>query len=202
MIVAADLQLALYKRDGRHAEWVENEVAGVALRLRHPNGDEYVSTFTAEDARRAGLWGKLGPWSQYPVAMMRARAITAGLKAIGYAPTAGAYDSVSEELPTVVPGSPSSPIVTLTAARPVGEDGPASLPALCVIDDAIQHLELVCAEDAAVAARSTRSSWASLRERRRGRGGSFRGFGDESTREAPEATRQPIPQSGQKSRPR
>lgn len=153
VIVAADLQLALYKRDGGHAEWVENGMTAVALRLRHPNGDEYVSTFTAEDARRAGLWGKAGPWSQYPVAMMRARAITAGLKAIGYAPTAGAYDSVSEELTAVVPAMPSSPIATLTAARPGGEDRPpASLPTLCDIDDAIQRLALVCTEDATVAA--------------------------------------------------
>lgn len=150
VIVAADLQLALYKRDGGHAQWAENGATGVALRLRHPNGDEYVSTFTAEDARRAGLWGKPGPWSQYPVAMMRARAITAGLKAIGYAPTAGAYDSVSEELPAV-PVPPSSPSIAL-AARPAGEDGPASLPTLCDIDDAIERLALVCAEDAAVAA--------------------------------------------------
>lgn len=151
VIVAADLQLALYKRDGGHAEWVENRVSGVALRLRHPNGDEYVSTFTAEDARRAGLWGKPGPWSQYPVAMMRARAITAGLKAIGYAPTAGAYDSVSEELPTAMPVVPSSPIATPTARSGV-EDGPASMPTLVDIEDAIRWLELVCPDDAAVAA--------------------------------------------------
>lgn len=76
---------------------------------------------------------------------------TPGLKAIGYTPTAGAYDSVSEELPAAVPVVPSSPIATLSA-RPGGEDRPASLPTLCDTDDAIQQLELVCAQDAAVAA--------------------------------------------------
>lgn len=36
VIVAADLQLAMYKRDGGHAEPVEIGAEGVALLLRHP----------------------------------------------------------------------------------------------------------------------------------------------------------------------
>ncbi len=31
--------------------------------------------FTAADAKRAGLWGKAGPWTQYPQRMMRYRAL-------------------------------------------------------------------------------------------------------------------------------
>lgn len=33
-----------------------------------------VSTFTVADAKRAGLWGKSGPWSQYPKRMLQLRA--------------------------------------------------------------------------------------------------------------------------------
>lgn len=33
-----------------------------------------VAKFTVEDAKRAGLWGKQGPWTQYPKRMMQMRA--------------------------------------------------------------------------------------------------------------------------------
>lgn len=41
-----------------------------------PNGEkqETVEWFTVSDAKRAGLWDKLGPWKQYPRRMLRARA--------------------------------------------------------------------------------------------------------------------------------
>lgn len=152
-IIAADLQLGLFKRDGGHAEWLQNDVTGVTLRLRHVNGDEYLSTFTPEDAERAGLWGKAGTWSQYPVAMMRARAITAGLKAVGYTPTAGAYDDVSEELPPATPVRPNSPpVAEVSGAGDVAPDERAALLTLCDIDEAIQELAFLCREDAKVAA--------------------------------------------------
>lgn len=34
----------------------------------------HTSTFSVEDAKRAGLWGKSGPWKQYPSRMMQLRA--------------------------------------------------------------------------------------------------------------------------------
>lgn len=76
---------------------------------------------------------------------MRARAITAGLKAVGYAPTAGAYDDVSEELPPVAGASRMAPVATTTDRR-------ADLLTLCDIDEAIQELAFVSREDAKVAA--------------------------------------------------
>jgi hypothetical protein len=39
-----------------------------------------VSEFTKEDAQTAGLWGKKGPWSQFPKNMLFARAIANGAK--------------------------------------------------------------------------------------------------------------------------
>lgn len=33
-----------------------------------------VSTFSEQDAQRAGLWGKAGPWTQYPKRMLQMRA--------------------------------------------------------------------------------------------------------------------------------
>ena len=45
-------------------------------RVKRKGGQEQVRTFSMEDAKRAGLAGKQGPWSQYPKRMrqMRARA--------------------------------------------------------------------------------------------------------------------------------
>ncbi len=88
----ADSQLARFKRDGGRAVFDKLSDTEAALRLRHPNGDEHTETFTTEDARRAGLIVKGGSWEKYPKAMLRSRAITAGLKSVGWEGGVGAYD--------------------------------------------------------------------------------------------------------------
>jgi hypothetical protein len=50
---------------------------GVRATVTRKGRAEPVSrTFTIEDAKRAGLWGKAGPWSQYPTRMLLMRART------------------------------------------------------------------------------------------------------------------------------
>lgn len=39
-----------------------------------PNGEVITRTFTENDAKVAGLWGKQGPWKQYPDRMLQMRA--------------------------------------------------------------------------------------------------------------------------------
>jgi hypothetical protein len=39
-----------------------------------PNGDAIERTFSEADAKTAGLWGKQGPWKQYPDRMLQMRA--------------------------------------------------------------------------------------------------------------------------------
>lgn len=51
----------------------DNRTATCIVR-RLPNGKPYKSTFSVADARRAGLWGKAGPWTQYPDRMLKMRA--------------------------------------------------------------------------------------------------------------------------------
>ena len=47
----------------------------VAICVAHRKGRKPVkATFSVEDAKRAGLWGKQGPWSAYPKRMMQMRA--------------------------------------------------------------------------------------------------------------------------------
>lgn len=91
VVVAADAQLALFKARGGRAVFSELTDNAAILKLVHPNGDEHTEVFTMKDAQRAGLT-RNATWTSYPRAMLRSRVITAGLKSIGFEPTAGAYD--------------------------------------------------------------------------------------------------------------
>lgn len=48
--------------------------AGVCQVRRLPNGAPVVRSFSVTDAKRAGLWAKQGPWTQYPQRMLCLRA--------------------------------------------------------------------------------------------------------------------------------
>jgi len=93
----ADSQLARFKTAGGRAVFrMLNEELAV-LWLRHPNGDEHTEEFTMEDATAAGLTkasskGEPSMYVKHPKSMLRSRAITNGLKSIGWEGGAGAYD--------------------------------------------------------------------------------------------------------------
>ena len=90
MSEAADSQLARFKAQGGRAVVVEHTDDVCVLRMTHPNGDEYTSSFSIADARRAQLNSPI--WKTHPRAMLRSRAITAGLKSLGWSGAAGVYD--------------------------------------------------------------------------------------------------------------
>lgn len=53
----------------------EEEIDGKAVcHVKRRGEAEQVRVFTQEDAAKAGLWGKAGPWTQYPKRMMQMRA--------------------------------------------------------------------------------------------------------------------------------
>jgi len=87
--VSADLQLGLYHKAGGRSKWVELTDTRASLQLMAPWCEPHVSSFSVDDARRAGLTGD--NWRKYPKAMLRSRAITQGLKDIGFDATAGCY---------------------------------------------------------------------------------------------------------------
>lgn len=87
----ADSQLARFKSDGGRSEFKELTETKAVLSLRHPNGDLHTETFTMEDARKAGLASN-DNYGKHPKAMLRSRAITAGLKSIGWEGSVGIYD--------------------------------------------------------------------------------------------------------------
>lgn len=87
----ADSQLARFKSCGGRAQFKELTEAKAVLWLRHPNGDEHLETFTLDDAKRAGLASN-DNYNKHPKAMLRSRAITAGLKSLGWEGAVGIYD--------------------------------------------------------------------------------------------------------------
>ena len=57
-------------------EYIREEQSDTAAtcRVKRKGEDEQVRTFSAYDAKTAGLLGKAGPWTQYPKRMMQMRA--------------------------------------------------------------------------------------------------------------------------------
>jgi hypothetical protein len=59
-------------------EWtegnIEDDTAIAHCSIKRAGRSEHVSKFSIKDAMRAGLWKKVGPWTQYPLRMLQARA--------------------------------------------------------------------------------------------------------------------------------
>lgn len=80
--VWGDAQLSLVRRSGELVEFVEtyigkpydDDFAAVCKVVRKGGGGATEELFSVGDAKRAGLWGKAGPWQQYPKRMLRYRA--------------------------------------------------------------------------------------------------------------------------------
>ncbi len=51
-----------------------DQMAAVCEAKRRGDPQPTVSTFSVADAKKAGLWGKSGPWQQYPKRMLQMRA--------------------------------------------------------------------------------------------------------------------------------
>lgn len=102
VVESADSQLARFKAAGGRSQFEVLDETKAVLHLVHPNGDKHTESFTLEDAKRAGLASNSN-YSKFPKAMLRSRAITAGLKSIGWEGAVGAYDPDeirSEEFPS------------------------------------------------------------------------------------------------------
>lgn len=75
---SADLIGALVRRAGHKLRVTGDETYAEAVIIRADDPDFVPDPIRWDEARarKAGLWGKKGPWQQYPGAMMRSRAIT------------------------------------------------------------------------------------------------------------------------------
>lgn len=78
--VYGDGMVAIVRASGLLADMRENtagegdERTAICQVLRVGSQTPRVETFSVKDAKRAGLWGKAGPWSTYPNRMLKMRA--------------------------------------------------------------------------------------------------------------------------------
>ena len=91
-----DSQLAVVRSTGEleeFSEWYEvagkrvprnpsafDDTTAAVCRVKRRGLEASETAFSVADAKRAGLWGKQGPWSQYPARMLRFRARSFGLR--------------------------------------------------------------------------------------------------------------------------
>lgn len=78
--LSADLMLALAIRAGVRPQWVASTPTLAHLRLVREGFEPHEHRFTIDEARAAGLLGK-DNWRKYPAAMLRARCLSAALRA-------------------------------------------------------------------------------------------------------------------------
>lgn len=66
----------LWARGFKLREWMagEDEKLTAHCEVTRPDGDKIARAFSVANARKAGLWGKSGPWSQHPERMLQMRA--------------------------------------------------------------------------------------------------------------------------------
>ena len=76
-----DMMLALCQGTGELEDIVETHDAnGATCEVKRKGRSTVNHKFTVDDAKKAGLWGKGGPWSQYPERMMQMRARSFALR--------------------------------------------------------------------------------------------------------------------------
>lgn len=76
-----DAMLALVRASGLLEYIHENPTDdGCTVKVKRKGEDEVVRSFTLLDAKKAGLSGKTGPWTQYPKRMMQMRARSIALR--------------------------------------------------------------------------------------------------------------------------
>jgi len=79
--IYGDAALALVRGSGHLAKYEQAEIGtpgkddhGYKVLTVRKDGSKIETRFTVADAKAAGLWGKAGPWSQYPARMLLFRA--------------------------------------------------------------------------------------------------------------------------------
>lgn len=73
----ADLMAAMVRTHGHKLRVVGDDTYAEVQLIRHDDPDfTFVAHWDINKAKKAGLWGNKGPWTNYPAAMLRARAIS------------------------------------------------------------------------------------------------------------------------------
>ena len=127
---SADLMSAMVRAKGHKLRVQGDDTYAEATLIRADDPDyEFTARWDETKARKAGLWGNKGPWSLYPAAMLRARAISEVVRMGASDAMAGAI-YVPEELGAVVgeDGIPVEPVTQVKSQR-IPSQPPSSSPA-------------------------------------------------------------------------
>lgn len=111
--------LARFQQAGGSVQWHELTDASAAATFSHPQGGSLRMQWTIEQARKAGLTGK-DNWKNYPRAMLRARCIAEGVRAVYPAAIGGLL--VAEEARDMAPATAQPQTTTSAAPMPVLEE--------------------------------------------------------------------------------
>lgn len=131
-----DGAIGLVRGSGK-CEWIKERIDGdgdnmvaVCEVKRKGEADPIKATFSVADAKKAGLWGKQGPWQQYPKRMlsMRARAFALRdgfadvLRGLGIAEEVQDHQPIRDVTPPTPPKPPAPPATeTVTDAEIIDE---------------------------------------------------------------------------------
>jgi hypothetical protein len=165
--IYGDAMLALVRGSGL-LEYIQEDVAESAATctVKRKGEPEVTRTFTADDAKKASLWGKQGPWTQYPKRMlqMRARAFALRdvfadvLRGIGIAEEAQDTERDMGAAHVVQPATPALPLASASERlkAKVAERAPKKTDLKKVLDAIIAAATLeALSEVAALAAELT-----------------------------------------------
>jgi len=102
-------------------EWMQEAIDGetAICTAKRRNEPEVTATFSVADAKRAQLWGKAGPWTQYPMRMLAMRARAFALRNL-YADVLRGMGSAEElqDIPTEMPAVQVEPARIDNAEQP------------------------------------------------------------------------------------
>jgi hypothetical protein len=127
-----DSVLGLVRASGRLEDFHEfyegkgEEYKAVCIAKRDDQGNEIRREFSVADAKRAGLWKKAGPWSQYPKRMLQMRARSWALRD-GFGDVLRGIRFAEEEQDRIIDVTPgkapevAQPVVPTPSTEPVLE---------------------------------------------------------------------------------
>jgi hypothetical protein len=102
-------------------EWMQETIDGetAICTAKRRNEPEVTATFSVADAKRAQLWGKQGPWTQYPTRMLAMRARAFALRNL-YADVLRGMGSAEElqDIPAEMPAVQVEPARIDNAEQP------------------------------------------------------------------------------------
>lgn len=127
-------------------EGQDDSRAAICAVKRRGEPEEVSRRFSVADAKKAGLWGKQGPWQQYPERMLQMRARAFALRDVFADVLGGMYlreeiEDPAREARDVTPPSPPRPPSPTAIAAPAKVEPIEVITATGEVVEAVQEVE-------------------------------------------------------------